>query len=60
MIKKFKLYILLATVACSATSCLDKMPEDSIPFDDAIKTVDDVNLAVVGIYDAYRQTSCTE
>ena len=57
MIKKFKLYILLAAVACSATSCLDKMPEDSIPFDDAIKTVDDVNLAVVGIYDAFKNSA---
>ena len=27
MIKKFKLYILMAAVALSATSCLDKMPE---------------------------------
>ena len=53
MIKKFKLYILMAAVALSATSCLDKMPEDSIPFDDAIQTVDDVNLAVIGIYDAF-------
>ena len=57
MIKKFKLYILLAAVACSATSCLDKMPEDAIPFDDAIKTVDDVNLAVVGIYDAFKNSA---
>ena len=32
MIKKFKLYILLAAVAFSCTSCLDKMPEDAIPF----------------------------
>ena len=57
MIKNFKLYILLAAVACSATSCLDKMPEDAIPFDDAIKTVDDVNLAVVGIYDAFKTSA---
>ena len=34
MIKKFKLYILLAAVVLSTTSCLDKMPEDSIPFDE--------------------------
>ena len=27
MIKKFKLYILIAAVAFSATSCLDKMPD---------------------------------
>ena len=57
MIKKFKLYILIAAVAFSATSCLDKMPEDSIPFDDAIQTVDDVNLAVIGIYDAFKNSA---
>ena len=48
MIKKFKLYILLAAMAFSAASCLDKMPEDGIPFDESIQTVDDVNLAVIG------------
>ena len=50
MIKKFKLYILLVAVAFSTVSCLDKMPDDSIPFDESIRTVDDVNLAVIGIY----------
>lgn len=54
MIKKFTLYIMLAAVALSATSCLDKYPEDKIPFDKAIQTVDDVNLAVIGIYDAFK------
>lgn len=57
MIKNFKLYILLATVAFFATSCLDKMPEDAIPSDEAIRTVDDVNLAVVGIYDAFKSSA---
>lgn len=56
MNNKFKQFILLATVVFSATSCLDKMPEDSIPFDDAIKTVNDVNLAVIGIYDAFKSS----
>lgn len=54
MIKKFRLYIMLAAVMLSATSCLDKLPEDEVPFDQAIQTVDDVNLAVIGIYDAYK------
>ncbi len=54
MIKRFRLYIMLAAVMLSATSCLDKLPEDEIPFDQAIQTVDDVNLAVIGIYDAYK------
>ncbi len=35
MIKKFKLYIMLVAVALSSASCLDKMPEDGIPFERA-------------------------
>ena len=40
MIKKFRLYIMLAAVMLSATSCLDKLPEDEVPFDQAIQTVE--------------------
>ena len=54
MIKKFRLYILSAAMALSASSCLDKMPEDGIPFDESLQTVSDVNLAVIGIYDAFK------
>ena len=46
MIKKFKLYIMLVAVALSSVSCLDKMPEDGIPFDESLQTVSDINLAV--------------
>lgn len=56
MIKKFRNYIMLATVALSVTSCLDKLPEDEIPFDKSIQTVSDVNLAVIGIYDAFKSS----
>lgn len=56
MIKRFKLYIMLAAVALSATSCLDKMPEDQIPFDQSIQTVEDVNLAVIGIYSGFKSS----
>ena len=56
MIKKFRNYILLAAVALSATSCLDKLPEDEIPFDKSIQTASDVNLAVIGIYDAFKSS----
>ena len=55
MIKKIRNYILLAAVAPSAASCLDKLPEDEVPFDDAIKSVSDVNQAVIGIYDAFQE-----
>lgn len=37
-----------------ATSCLDKLPEDNVPFDKAIQTADDVDMAVIGIYDAFK------
>lgn len=54
MIKKLRNYIMLVAVALSATSCLDKLPEDEIPFDKSIQTVSDVNLAVIGIYDSFK------
>ena len=57
MIKKLKIYILLVDVAFSNVSCLDKMPDDSIPFDESIRTVDDVNLAVIGIYDTFKSSA---
>ena len=48
---------MMAVVALLATSCLDKYPEDAVPADEAINTVDDVNLAVIGIYDAFKSPS---
>lgn len=56
MIKKIRNYILLAAVALSAASCLDKLPEDEVPFDNAIQSVSDVNQAVIGIYDAFKSS----
>ena len=49
MIRKIKLYITLAAVALSATSCLDKYPEDAILEKDAMTTVEQANQVVVGI-----------
>ena len=43
MIRKIKLYIALVAVLLSASSCLDKYPQDAIPQDDAIKTVSDAS-----------------
>lgn len=56
MIKKIKKYFILSAVALLATSCLDKYPEDSILQDEAINTVSDANLAVIGIYDAFKSS----
>ncbi|MCR2005204.1 RagB/SusD family nutrient uptake outer membrane protein [Bacteroides acidifaciens] len=57
MISKFKLYITSVALALCCVSCLDKFPEDSIPFDKAIQTVKDVDLAVIGIYDAFKSSA---
>ena len=57
MIKKIKTYIVLAAVALSVSSCLDKYPENAIPSDQAIQTVNDVDQAVIGIYDAFKSSA---
>ena len=54
MIRKIKLYITLAAVALSATSCLDKYPEDAIPEKDAMTTVEQANQVVIGIYAGFK------
>lgn len=51
MIKK---YILLAALTFSLTSCLDKYPENAILSGQAIQTVNDVDQAVIGIYDSFK------
>ena len=57
MIRKIKLYIALVAVLLSASSCLDKYPQDAIPQDDAIKTVSDVRQALIGIYAQFKNSS---
>ena len=57
MIRKIKLYIVLVAVLLSASSCLDKYPQDAIPQDDAIKTVSDVRQALIGIYAQFKNSS---
>ena len=57
MIRKIKLYITLAAVVFSLTACLDKYPEDAILQGDAIKTVEDVDQAVIGIYAGFKTTA---
>lgn len=57
MINKLKKYILSAVMVLSVSSCLEKLPEDAIPFDKSMQTVSDVNLAVIGIYDAFKSSA---
>ena len=55
MIRKIKIYITLVAVALFSVSCLDKYPENAILEGDAIKTVEEANQAVIGIY-AYMKS----
>lgn len=52
--RKIKLYIALVVLTFSASGCLDKYPEDAILAKDALKTVDDVEQAVTGIYAGFK------
>ena len=51
--KKLKSYLLIALSVCMMTSCLDKFPQDEIPADSAITTIEDADQAVIGIYNAW-------
>ncbi|HJC94577.1 MAG TPA: RagB/SusD family nutrient uptake outer membrane protein, partial [Candidatus Phocaeicola excrementigallinarum] len=57
MIRKFKLYMVLAAASLAFSSCLDKYPENAIPSDEAVNTVDDVNQLVIGIYDSFTSSA---
>jgi predicted small lipoprotein YifL len=48
--KNIKIYLLMATLVFSTTACLDKYPDDMVPADKAITTVDEVDQAIIGIY----------
>ena len=49
------LYTIIAVVAlCMAnTSCLNKYPENAIPSDKAINTLDELDQAAIGLYEAF-------
>lgn len=47
----------MAAVALSTVSCLDKYPEDAILEKDAIKTVEEANQAIIGIYAAFKSSA---
>ena len=57
MKNKIKIYLLLIVMGTVSVSCLDKYPEDAIPADKAINTVDDANQAMIGIYAAFKDAS---
>ena len=55
--KKIKLYTILLASVLGFTSCLDKYPEDFIQANDAIKTIDEADQAVIGIYQSFLSPS---
>lgn len=52
--RKLKLYIMAAAATVLSASCLDKYPNDAIPSDQAITSVEEANQAVIGIYAAWK------
>ena len=54
MKNKIKIYLLLIALGIGSVSCLDKYPDDAIQAGQAIKTVDDANQAIIGIYEIGR------
>lgn len=57
MIRKIKLYIALAAVSLSATSCLDKYPTDAILEKNAMTTVEHADQVVIGIYAGFKSSA---
>ncbi len=55
--KKIKHIIFVAVALLTAVSCLDKYPQDAIPADKAINTVDDANQFVIGIYASWKSSA---
>ena len=51
--KVFVSVAMLVTVSISATSCLDKYPNDAIPSDKAINTLDEFDQAAIGLYASF-------
>lgn len=47
----------MAFFAVGATSCLDKIPEDFVPSDKAISTVEEADQAVIGIYSSFLNSA---
>lgn len=48
---------MMAALAISASSCLDKYPDDAIETDKAINTVAEADQAVIGIYSTFLSSS---
>ena len=58
---KIKSMLLVAATmiaaATLATSCLEKYPEYAIPADKAINTLEELDQAAIGLYDAFKSSA---
>ena len=48
---------MLIAIASTATSCLEKYPDSAIPADKAINTLDELDQAAIGVYDAFKSSA---
>ena len=48
---------MLLAIASTATSCLEKYPDSAIPADKAINTLDELDQAAIGVYDAFKSSA---
>ena len=57
--KKLKIFslILLTAATTSCSDFLTEMPNGAIPQDDAIKTLDDCDAAIIGIYSTFKSSA---
>ena len=44
----------MVAISVASTSCLDKYPEHAIPADKAINTLEELDQAAIGVYDAFK------
>ena len=54
---KLKKTVLLAGIAVCLVSCLEKVPGDAIPEGDGMKTFNDAEQTLTGIYSAYMSSA---
>ena len=57
MIRKIQIFLLLCVAALGTPSCLEKYPDNAIPTDESLRTVEDINQAVLGIYAGFKSNA---
>lgn len=55
--KRVKIFAVVAATALATTSCLDKMPESAIPVDEAMKSYEEADQIVTGIYGLMKSSA---